>query len=169
MSDVISKALKKIADLQAQISELKRFIEMHRALEAEVADRQSSLGADEDELSSARNAQEYETIPVENLGSKRRRGTKPSDIVEMVERIIRDVGRPMTRGELVRALEQRDAKIPYEDKGRYVGTIVWRHKGLFENIEGRGYWLRGEPIPPTAPADLPENPGLPDIDDDVPY
>jgi hypothetical protein len=48
--------------------------------------------------------------------------------------------------------------IPFEDKGRYVGTIAWRHKGTFVNVEGRGYWLRGEPIPPALPTPSVSNP-----------
>ena len=42
--------------------------------------------------------------------------------------------------------EARDVEIPATDKARYVGTIMWRNKSKFLNIEGRGYWLRGEPV-----------------------
>jgi hypothetical protein len=59
-----------------------------------------------------------------------------------MERLIRETGRPMTRGEIVSAFERRDVDIPAKDKARYLGTIAWRHKGTFVNIEGRGYWLK---------------------------
>ncbi len=77
----------------------------------------------------------------------KRSGIRPGDVAEHMARIIREVGLPMTRGDLVEALERRDIHIPYEDKGRYIGTIAWRHKGTFESIEGKGYWLRGEQMP----------------------
>ncbi len=47
----------------------------------------------------------------------------------------------MSRGEIVDAFDRRDIEIPAKDKARYVGTIAWRNKGVFVNIEGRGYWL----------------------------
>jgi hypothetical protein len=60
----------------------------------------------------------------------------------MVERLIRDVGSPMTRGQIVEALALRDVDLPAADKARYIGTIIWRHKSIFVNLKGRGYWLR---------------------------
>lgn len=169
MSDVVTKAQKKIIALQSQIAELKRFIELHRSLDAtplrEIEAPVSALASLDADVDSEETDSSYPHIHKHD----RRRSTRPTEIAETVERIIREVGRPMTRGDLVHALEKRDVKIPYGDKARYVGTIVWRHKGLFENIEGRGYWLRGEPVPSVTPPDLPENPSVPDIDDEVPY
>jgi hypothetical protein len=72
---------------------------------------------------------------------------RPAEIVAIIERIIREAGRPLTRGEIVEALEQRDVHIPAEDKQRYIGTIAWRHKSVFGNVGGLGYWLTGEPLP----------------------
>jgi hypothetical protein len=67
-----------------------------------------------------------------------------TEIAQMIERVIRKVGEPMTRGQLVEALERRDVDFPAADKARYIGTIIWRHKAVFVNIEGKGYWLRGQ-------------------------
>ena len=52
----------------------------------------------------------------------------------------------MTRGEIVKAFELRDFEIPAKDKSRYLGTIAWRHKGKFVNVNGLGYWLREVPL-----------------------
>jgi hypothetical protein len=65
----------------------------------------------------------------------------------MTERLIREAGHPLTRGEIVKAFEARDVEIPAKDPARYLGTIAWRHKGMFKNVEGLGYWLKGEPMP----------------------
>lgn len=64
----------------------------------------------------------------------------------------------MSRGEIVDALERRDVEIPAQDKARYIGTLAWRNKGTFVNIEGRGYWLRdaGVPLLSGEPIDAPE-------------
>ena len=58
--------------------------------------------------------------------------------------MIRDAGHPLTRGEIAERFALRDVALPGEDKPRYIGTIMWRNKAKFINIEGRGYWLRGE-------------------------
>jgi len=39
-------------------------------------------------------------------------------------------------------VEKRGIEIPSTDKQRYLGTILWRHRDRFVNIEGKGYWLR---------------------------
>ena len=36
------------------------------------------------------------------------------------------------------------------DKAAYIGTILWRHRNRFSNIEGKGYWLKGIKVPETV-------------------
>lgn len=55
----------------------------------------------------------------------------------------------MTRGALADALQSDGISIPSEDKARYLGTILWRKSAIFENLEGKGYWLRNQKIPQT--------------------
>jgi len=90
-----------------------------------------------------------DNLPVDNSmkpsGRRHSGSLRPSELAALVERIIRESGRPMTRGEIVEALDRRDVEIPGGDKARYIGTIMWRQKSTFLNIEGAGYWLRSEP------------------------
>ena len=90
---------------------------------------------------------------VDNLWPERQR-MRPDEIAQTIERVIREVGHPLTRGQLVSALERRDIDLPAADKARYLGTIIWRHKKIFVNIEGRGYWLRNVHLVGTAPRNL---------------
>jgi hypothetical protein len=154
MANALKLARDKIAVLKAQVAELERFIAMHEMLltggtEQQVQDRMTSI-------MSGKNASGNETskhIPVDTVENSRRGRAgkmRPDHTAELMQRIIREVGRPLTRGELVQAFESRDVQIPYSDKGRYIGTIAWRNKGIFENIEGRGYWLRELPVPPLS-------------------
>lgn len=137
-------ARKKILDLRLQISELERFLEIYERL---LADGSAIDGGNLSPLSTDAEGNETPQMPVEKGRRKRGSGARPDQMADLMERIIREVGRPMTRGEIVVALEKRDVLIPYEDKPRYLGTIAWRNKGRFLNVEGRGYWLRDEPIP----------------------
>lgn len=105
---------------------------------------------------------------VDNLAHRSRKsrhlGPPPKEIAELMERVIRERGEPMSRGEIVEALERRDVEIPAQDKARYVGTLAWRKKGTFMNIEGRGYWLRNAGIPKLSgdPIDTPNYHSLPE-------
>jgi DNA-binding transcriptional regulator YiaG len=76
----------------------------------------------------------------------------PQVVISTSDAILRDNGRPMTRGELADELQIRRVYLPGKDnesRARYVGTILWRNRDRFENIEGKGYWLRDVPIPET--------------------
>lgn len=165
MSDPASIARARIAALKAEIQRLEGFLAMFDELAKGSADVRIFppewpgtilTGGNEAPLAASR--------AVDNFPPRVPR-PRPSDIAELMARIIREIGRPMTRGQIVEALERRDVQIPYEDKARYVGTIAWRNKGMFQNIEGQGYWLRGEPLPQGLPAEEapPVNEELPEI------
>jgi hypothetical protein len=81
-----------------------------------------------------------------------RRGN-PALIVSMSQDILTANKSPMTRGEIADEIERRGTALPGNDraeKAKYVGTILWRNNEIFENKEGRGYWLVGQPMPATA-------------------
>lgn len=87
---------------------------------------------------------------------ERGRKLSPAELVRLATGALKDIGKPLTRGALVEVLEARGALLPgstKEIKGRYLGTIMWRNQKQFENIEGKGYWLRGRPVPLT-PTDV---------------
>jgi hypothetical protein len=77
--------------------------------------------------------------------------------------VIRAAGRPLTRSDLVKGLEERGLTLDSKDKPRYVGTILWRLRDQFENLEGHGYWLKGEPYAPANYPDQPQNAPLPPV------
>ena len=79
---------------------------------------------------------------------------RPADFARIMETILKDVRRPLQRGEFVEEVEKRGHMIPSEDKPRYLGTILWRRDDLFESVDGRGYWLKGITVPPEHDLDL---------------
>jgi hypothetical protein len=145
MSTPLENAKKRLVALRREVEEIERFVAMYDAF------------SDEPDIKTTRprvrhegNSEEFihrqsGTVDSgENSSSEERLGPTPTHLAKIMEDLIRSVGRPMTRGELVRALEVRDIMIPAQDKARYLGTIVWRNKARFINIKGRGYWLPGE-------------------------
>jgi len=135
MNESLSKALKRKEKLLSELAMVEQFIELHHRLfgdEGEEADishwQQRASDAD---------------------SPKRRRG-RPSEIADAAWRVIKDLNRPVQRGELVERIEAMGIDVSSDDKPRYIGTILWREKDRFENIEGRGYWAvsLGDPPPP---------------------
>ena len=151
MTDIAATARDKLAYHRKQVSELEAFLRVYDAL-SQSASETLSVG----DTLSADIVRGNTTLlkTVDKSPARRRRGRskmRPDDVSDLRARVIREVGRPLTRGEIVTAFDRRDVEIPYEDKGRYIGTIAWRNKGRFVNIEGRGYWLRDEPLPAAVP------------------
>jgi hypothetical protein len=81
--------------------------------------------------------------------AERKRG-RPADFAGIMERVLRDVGKPLSRPELVEELEKREVVIPSDDKPRYLGTILWRHRDRFINLPGFGYWLKDLAFAPAS-------------------
>jgi hypothetical protein len=135
MSSAIENAKRRLDELTKEIEEIQLFIALHERYAT------LSTGPNPD-------AEVSSEMPV---GRKQRRsrgeGLTPKGIVELVERLIREAGKPLTRGDIIDALEARQVDLPGQDKPRYIGTIMWRNKSKFQQIEGLGYWLRGLPWP----------------------
>src|SRR3954447_7273819 len=60
--------------------------------------------------------------------------------------VLLEHGRPMTRNELVGAIEARGFPLAGKNKSKNLGTILWRFRNRFDNIEGRGYWPKDVPL-----------------------
>lgn len=149
MSNPLEKAQARLIELRKEIKRLEDFIEIYQSLEAVSPIVCNSIKNENvTTFDGNKNVDNNETRPVDNEDglrvSRRRSGITPPELAGIVERLLREVGHPLTRGEILDVLSVRDVEIPAKDKSRYIGTIMWRHKAKFVNIEGRGYWLRGE-------------------------
>jgi hypothetical protein len=63
-------------------------------------------------------------------------------LVPHIRRAILDVGRPLSRGDVVKALSDRGIRVGGDNPATNVGTIMWRAKGDFVNLKPHGYWPR---------------------------
>jgi hypothetical protein len=71
------------------------------------------------------------------------RRNNPKAVADRAAEIISKAGHPIQRGELIRRIEESGMPIHSVDKGKYIGTIMWRENERFENLDGEGYWLVG--------------------------
>lgn len=135
MDQTLANALKRRDELLKELQRLQQFIEMYYELS----------GTNQEEPDMPKRAGNAFVISAET-GIIRARG-RPADFARIMETILKDAGKPLHRGQLVEEVEKRGHSIPSDDKPRYLGTILWRNGDMFESVEGRGYWLKGVPLP----------------------
>lgn len=70
------------------------------------------------------------------------RGLNRSDISPLAREMMLARGKPMTRTDLVEEFVARKLPVGGVDPARNMGTIMWRLRDDFVNIEGHGYWPR---------------------------
>ncbi|SRR6266446_1262484 len=88
-----------------------------------------------------------DSMPLDNPNSTGIRVTsqyvRRKELTPILTTIILKNGRPMTRSEIATALAAEGYPIMAKDASKNIGTIMWRLRDQFVNIEGRGYWPRG--------------------------
>jgi hypothetical protein len=140
MDQAVLRALREKKELEKRLAEVEQFLKLYREFSGELADQPENTAT----IDSPRRAPSTRAFDFVRHG--------PQAVKDVAKGILQEVGQPLTRGELASELELRRVTLPGKDKesrARYVGTILWRHRDLFENIEGRGYWLKGITIPET--------------------
>jgi hypothetical protein len=85
---------------------------------------------------------------LEALGTQtKNEALPPAEIIPHVREALLAAGRPMKRGELVKALSARSIQLAGKDKNKNLGTILWRHPDQFVSLDRLGYWVKGVPLP----------------------
>lgn len=121
--ELLSKLLKRREELRVESEALENLIQTYTSLSHLKA---SQAEAPQLDLWKARH-------------SSKARSAYVAEMLAEARRIIISEGRPMTRSEIVRRLEEAGFIIEGRDKPKVLGTNIWRSK-KFEAVEGKGYW-----------------------------
>ena len=148
--DLHRRALKKRAELIEQIKKIDIFLEEYQ----ELAGFESSNSLEERlaEMPELRKNRKPEQVENENSEKKlrvRAQNPKPAEVITLVKRILRAEQRPMTRTELLSALLERGMVVAGVDPAKVLGTNLWRSEEI-EKAKFGGYWIKGEPLLPSA-------------------
>lgn len=147
MDKVISNALKRRSALRSELAEIERFLQLYnqfKGLDASQPEFLTNGEAFPEEREENRVGSEAErqvpappSEPIKGLGR--------AELAPHIEAVIREAGKPLTRGVLLRKLDARGTPVGGEaDRAKNMGTIMWRLKDRFVNLPGYGYWLRNE-------------------------
>lgn len=130
-----------IESLEGMISEARRRLKIVNDYIAVASQPQTHAG----DFTPTQASLPLDTEPEQVPTRRRRSPIPPAEIAKVARQILLERGGPMTRGELVREFEARGIELAAADRAKNLGTILWRHRDIFENLPGEGYWVKGEP------------------------
>ena len=160
MATAVHNALKRKKELERELGEINRFLALYDQFSDANPSTRTKLAAIGGKESVESDLHKSGSGDVEKM-----RG-RPAEFAGLMEQAIRAHNRPLSRTELVAILEASDVDIPSEDKPRYLGTILWRHKDKFVNVSGKGY-LMEDMLPPDQAAKERRMSDMLSEDDDV--
>lgn len=92
-----------------------------------------------------------EAAPVVRVGEPERRSPEGKvaagvmRIADAAMSALEKADHPLSRAELLQAMEAAGVTVGGKDPAATLGTAMWRDR-RFENIKGRGYWIAGRPL-----------------------
>lgn len=77
------------------------------------------------------------------------RTTASKVILELAKEAIACASKPLTRSDIVDALEVSGSAPASRDLQSLVSKVLWKNRDTFQQV-GNGYWLTGQPLPDTS-------------------
>jgi len=159
MSTVYDAAVAREAELQEELKKVRDFLGLYRAFMSQIqSESKNEDGTNTDQstrtvavVDMLRTDAAREAATPDEAAPKRvrvRDNPKPTDVVAAAVEVIRNAGRPLSRREIHTTLKERGTEVRGADPIKALGTMLWRSGGdRLEQIEGKGYWVKGEPLP----------------------
>lgn len=132
MSDIVRQARERIAELEAELEELRNFLA--------VAGRLS--GTPQAASRSTRTKPRHATASQGEDVT----GSSPKEIVGGLFDILSESRETLDRDTLIERLAGRGIKVPGIYANKNLATILWRNQRLFEHQQGTGYKWTGAPL-----------------------
>jgi hypothetical protein len=130
-------AMKRRAELRQELDEIETFLRLYEKF----AGREQPA-AHNTALESPRERDQLSTAHLETVAGMK--------LIPHIRRAILDGGRPLPRGDIVKALSDRGIKVSGQDPAQSVATLMWRAKREFINLTRLGYWPRDVAYAPAG-------------------
>lgn len=129
-------ALARREELRREMEKVEQFLALYQEFESPAHNSPNSPKPLE---SDAKNA-------VGERATQRRKSAKkvsPAVLKDYVAAILKESGRPLSRREIVHALEAKKVPVPGENKTGYIGSLIHRFKDEISRADDGGYWFTG--------------------------
>jgi hypothetical protein len=140
MDAVYEKAQLRREELRRELEEIDLFLRLHQKFSGGTKTEPIATSGDMHSTS--------DDIRATLAGPERKRNLPKHMMAKEVRQMILERRVPMTRTDIVEALELKGIPVAGQDKSKAIGTIMWRMRDRFRNIEGLGYWPLDLPYPP---------------------
>lgn len=167
MDSALFNALKRQAELRDELSEIDRFIRLYNKFKSisspqqslkleEPEPEQQEFGSEQIESNSAADNPAADAGTDDESFAPPRRGFTKEMLKPHLRAVILEAGRPLSRTQLLRALDRRKIPVGGSNRPKNMGTIMWRLGEDFVSLEGLGYWPKDKPYGPAGyvPKDL---------------
>lgn len=163
MDPVIQNAIRRRSELRNELRDIDKFLELYQQFKGRRHPRQMTMDVDAPPVDSGEQIEDERTNQPTDLPTSEVSGADDEapgltrqELRPHILAAILDAGKPLTRGQLLQRLDARKARVGGKyDRSKNMGTILWRLRDDFVNLQGRGYWPRGLPFPEAGydPAD----------------
>lgn len=159
---ILRRAFESIEELAKEMEKLQIFVDQYRKLKNGLAVESANVAgtnvapptAPHNPVDNSAEGERREAEAADAAPARRTRVTnnpKPAFVVAEAVKLIREMGRPMTRRQIHAALKDRGIEVRGADPVKALGTMLWRSgSDHLVQIENYGYWLKGEPHGPSG-------------------
>lgn len=133
MTDLITEARRRIAELEAELAELHQFVAVADRLASGrrgPVENVPSVGAPQISVRTTQSANAF-------------RGSPTKEILASLFAILSEDGEMLDRNTLLERLSERGVTVPGMYPNKNLATILWRNQTLFEHVQGEGYRWTG--------------------------
>jgi len=159
MNTALANALKEKKELESKLAEVKTFIRLYERFVGGTKKDQNGVsptvlgGMDTDAALHNESDREGGDAGGSPIAPPRTQLPR-EEMAPLIQRTLIEVGRPLVRSALLRELGKRGITIGGTVPTKNLGTLMWRLREHFVNIEGRGYWPAGLEVPEPDIEDL---------------
>lgn len=165
MDSAVENALKRREEIRAELNDIERFLRLYERFKPKSSFQQQALELHGTIVQQKpEKAEQTESVAAgemlydqpESASVAPKRGWTREMLKPHLRKAILEAGRPLTRTELVRAMDERRIPVGGTDRAKNMGTMMWRLNDDFVSLEGLGYWPRNEPYQPAGydPTDM---------------
>ncbi|MBZ9822368.1 hypothetical protein [Mesorhizobium sp. CA4] len=129
--DAFERAQRRREEIRKELEEIDLFLRLHQKFSGGTVPEQDIVATSPDGTMTVLEAKTA-PAPTRNLSKHK--------MAKQVMQFMYDRKYPMTRTDIVEALELKGIPVAGVDKARAIGTIMWRLRDRFVNLPGYGYW-----------------------------
>ena len=132
-------AIAKRDALRKEIEKIEEFLALYQQFESDGIDTINAIKANKN------GAKTPESTATPHRRKSPRKVT-PVVLKDNVADILKDSGKPLSRREIVEAIEARGIVMPGTNKTGYIGSLLHRFKSEISSTKQGGYWFTGYEI-----------------------